>query len=861
MTDTEQLTAATLYRLRWSLRLTRAGMVAERAARAFWPVSTLLLALATAFAFGLQDHMSEVALWVLAGLWLLALAVFAVLGFRRFHWPTSAEALDRLDRTLPGRPIAAMTDAQALGAADAGSVHVWRAHLQRMADRARGARPVSPDLRLSSRDRFALRYVAATGFVMAMMFGTLGRVTEVADIGMGGTAAQAAAGPAWEGWVEPPTYTGRPSLYLNDIAAETLDIPEGSRITLRLYGEPDAISVSETLSALSPVAAKEDGSAAEPQSVRAVEFEAVRSGTLTVDGAGGRSWDITVLDDTAPLVTLAGEVKREADGQMSQPFTASDDYAVVRGRAEFTLDLDAMDRRHGLAAEPEQRETLIFDLPMPISGSRADFTEALVENASKHPWANLPVRMTFFVEDARGQLGQSETQSLPLPGRRFFDPLAAALIEMRRDLLWTHDNGHRTSQVLRAITNEPEGLFRNQRAYLMLRVAMRRLDTGLAQGPLSTDLRDEIAEALWEIAVLVEDGGLSDALERMQRAQERLSEAIRNGASPEEIQELMDELRQATDEYIRMLAERGETDPADRFTQDQPSQQITGDQLQEMMDEIQRLMEEGRMAEAQELLEQLNRMMQNLRVTQGQGGEGMQSPGQQAMRDLQDTLRQQQGLSDETFRDLQNQFGQQGQQDLDGQQPGEQQGQQGEGQQGEGQQGQDGEGSGPGQGSLADRQRALRDQLRGQLGNLPGSGEDADEARRRLGDAGRAMDEAEEALRQGDRSGALDRQAEAIENLREGMRNLGEALAQEQRERMPGQQGEAFGEAGREVPRDPLGRSAGQSGRLGTDENLLQGEDIYRRAQDLLDEIRRRSGDQSRPLLELDYLKRLLDRF
>jgi hypothetical protein len=33
------------------------------------------------------------------------------------------------------------------------------------------------------------------------------------------------------------------------------------------------------------------------------------------------------------------------------------------------------------------------------------------------------------------------------------------------------------------------------------------------------------------------------------------------------------------------------------------------------------------------------------------------------------------------------------------------------------------------------------------------------------------------------------------------------------------------------------------------------------RARDLLDEIRRRSGDLGRPELELDYLRRLLDRF
>jgi hypothetical protein len=58
-----------------------------------------------------------------------------------------------------------------------------------------------------------------------------------------------------------------------------------------------------------------------------------------------------------------------------------------------------------------------------------------------------------------------------------------------------------------------------------------------------------------------------------------------------------------------------------------------------------------------------------------------------------------------------------------------------------------------------------------------------------------------------------------------------------------------------------LGREPGANGRIGTDEQLLQGDDVYRRARELLDEIRRRSSDQTRPDQELDYLKRLLDRF
>jgi hypothetical protein len=50
-------------------------------------------------------------------------------------------------------------------------------------------------------------------------------------------------------------------------------------------------------------------------------------------------------------------------------------------------------------------------------------------------------------------------------------------------------------------------------------------------------------------------------------------------------------------------------------------------------------------------------------------------------------------------------------------------------------------------------------------------------------------------------------------------------------------------------------------GRIGTDEQMLQGEDPYRRALDLLEELRRRSGELGRSEEERDYLRRLLDQF
>ncbi len=67
---------------------------------------------------------------------------------------------------------------------------------------------------------------------------------------------------------------------------------------------------------------------------------------------------------------------------------------------------------------------------------------------------------------------------------------------------------------------------------------------------LTDNVQAEVALALWDLAVQLEEGSLNSARARLERAQERLEEAMRNGASDEEIAELMQELREATSDYM-----------------------------------------------------------------------------------------------------------------------------------------------------------------------------------------------------------------------------------------------------------------------------------------------------------------------
>ncbi len=860
MSEQRDLPTEAATRLRWPLRLTFAGLLSERVVRAFWPFWSILIVALAALMLGLQDALPLEAVWTL-GLAFIVGGLWALMhGARHFDLPSAGEALDRLDRTLPGRPITAIADHQAIGAGDVGSEAVWAAHLERMAARLKNVRAPQPDLQLSRRDPFALRYVALLALTVAILFGSLLRVTSVSELTPGGQAL--ASGPAWEGWVEPPVYTGQPSLYLNDIDRVGFSVPEGSRVTIRFYGEVGALLLSETVSGRTSDVA--------PASDPVQTFDVAMSGTIGIEGPGGRTWEIEASDDAPPEVEFDGPIAQGQGGRMEAPFTARDDYGVSAGQMTITLDPAEADRRYGLAVDPEPREPIVLDLPMTISGDRTEFTELVVDDFSEHPFANLPVSATLTVTDALGQEGLSAPQYATLPGRRFFDPLAKAIIEQRRDLLWNRINAARVAQVLRAVSHRPDDVFRSETAYLKLRFAVRRLETRVSLDRMTDDSITETADALWAIAVEIEEGDLGDALERLRRAQDRLSEAIENGATDEEIAELMQELREAMQDYMQQLAEQ-QGDQDQQQAQNGEMQEITGDQLQDMLDRLQELMEQGRTAEAQQLLEQLRQMMENMQVARGQ--QGQQSPGDQAMEGLAETLREQQGLSDEAFRDLQEQFnpdaqaGQSQQNEgRDGDQGrGQQHGQQGQGQSGEDPGDQRGQGSQQGQSdqqSLADRQQALRNELDRQTRSLPGAGTpEGDAARDSLGRAGEAMEGAEEALRDEDFAGALDNQADAMEALREGMRELAEQMAEQQQQQQNGQQGQTAGRNDPQGSRDPLGRDTGENGRIGTDEQLLQGEDVYRRARELLDEIRRRSGQQERPTEELDYLKRLLERF
>jgi uncharacterized protein (TIGR02302 family) len=372
----------------------------------------------------------------------------------------------------------------------------------------------------------------------------------------------------------------------------------------------------------------------------------------------------------------------------------------------------------------------------------------------------------------------------------------------------------------------------------------------------SDDALREVVAGLWALAVTIEDGNITDVDKALRAAQDALKQALERGASDEEIKKLTEDLRAALDNFMRQLAEQMRNNPQALARPLDPNTRVMRQQdLNNMIERMERLSRSGDKDAAKQLLEQLQQMLENLQMAQpGQSGDGDM---EQALNELGDVIRKQQQLRDKTFKQ-----GQDSRRDR-------MHGKQGDQSMGDLQQDQQG---------LRDRLKKLQQELakrgmgqgqrgqkgeKGQKGQQGEQGQDGDtqagDGGDSLGEADSAMDDAGGKLGEGNADGAVDSQGKALEAMRKGAQSLAEAMQQGDGDgqgdgpgNRPGRQ-QSGGNAS-----DPLGRPL-HGREFGDDLTVkIPGEIDVQRARRILEELRRRLADPARPQIELDYLERLL---
>jgi uncharacterized protein (TIGR02302 family) len=838
---------------RQALRLSRLALIAEGLARALWPAFTavcFVLAAALMGGFALLDPSAHrIAVLVTIGL----IAATLLWGALRFRMPTRAAAARRLDASNPTHPIATLGDALSAGRDDDISQRLWVEH-QRRAERAAALlRAAAPDLRLARFDRWALRMFAPS-LVIAGLLGAgeswlerLETLFAPAPEAPGTIVTAATRVPMVEGWAISPAYTGMGTLYLNKLAEVGVEmrLPEGSELIIRVTDLGDTPEISAPGLTAFEGFTDFGGALAEARGVLTGSGRV----EITGDGAVLAGWDIIVVPDAAPEISIAEAPGSTPAGALEVNFEARDDYGIDTAWAEI-VPMGGIVPGKGLDLEP-----ITFALPMPIAGRALEVADSAVHDLGDHPWAGAWVELTLFAEDGAGQQTTAGPITLRLPGRRFTHQLARSLVEQRRELAMDFEQGIRALDVLQAVTRRPEEIFDdNSGAYLGVRMAIRRLANGVAVDRVSK-ATPEVVDILWLAALSLEDGDLSSVLERLRSAEEALRRALESGTD-EDMRRAMEELRAAMQEYIEEMIRQALERGLEQGDQDANGEQqmMSQQDLEEMLDELQRRAESGLRDQARDMLSELSRMLENLQAGRQQQQHG---GGQRALEALQEMIQRQRDLADETFDELR-------QQRRNGQRSGRS-GRGGEpqpGERGEGEGGEFSPGGEPGrQGGLAAQQEALRRALEELAGQLPG-GEgpgSRDATRQALEDAARAMGEARDDLNNRAPGDAVEDQMEALDRLNEGAEALAEALSNGQGD-TANRSGRRDGEA-RDKENDPFDRPAGAFGAIDGRDTDVPDRSVLDRARKVLEELRRRAAEPHRPRIELDYLDRLMDQF
>jgi uncharacterized protein (TIGR02302 family) len=879
-------------RVRWS----RLALLGERIWEALlWPFVVACAFLLVSL-LGAWSLLPPLAHRVLLGAFGLAL-VASLLPLFRLSIPTRGEALRRLEKTanIKHRPASSYEDR--LGSTPPKETALlWAAHRERLSRLVSKLKPSWPAPRTDRKDPYAIRSALLLALVAAVFAaGADGWGRLKSAFSPAATAAPSLV--RLDAWVTPPIYTGAAPIVLADgsetigTGAETfraLSVPERSSLIVRAHA-PQGESVSLTTS-------KDDGTGAKTIEPKAagnqglVEFNVALRSPLSADvkigGATVAKWRFDLIKDEAPTISLLGNPSTMPRGALRLVYRADDDNGVASAEARFAL---ADDEAANFTKTPEQDDDDKADagplveppvMPLQLPRANAKHVEGRAsQDLTSHPWAGLKVSMTLIARDQAEQAGQSGPYEFVLPERNFTKPLAKAVVEQRKKLVRDPNSAPNVARALDALTIGGEKVIEDTTVYLAMRDTFWRL-----QSDQSRESIVSVVDQLWSVALRIEDGDLPEAERDLKTAQDALQKALQENAPPDQIKRLVEELREAMSRYLQALAsqaqEKGNMPPQ----QSQNGDQLVSQQdLDKMLKSIEELAKSGSKELAERMLSELKDVLERLQTGNFAENAKQQRAGRM-MKDLNDVVSQQQKLLDDTFNakreQNKNQAGGGGGDQFEVSPPG-QPFEFGPGMEmsplfdlpGEGEQGaQKGQGNSLKQGApqgqsrtereqpqgeggsqnaqLGQRQQELRDKLQSLIDRFRMDGGDAPS---QMEGAKDAMEDAKEAIGEGALDRATQNQSLALDRLRKGAQSMAEQMM-EQGEMQAGQ---GPGNNGR----DPLGRPD-RSNRpdLGLSVKVPDEIDIQR-AREVLDELRRRLGDPSRPTIELDYLERLIRAF
>ena len=579
-------------------RWTAFALLVERAGAPLAALAGVVALFVTASWLGLFAYLGPVARMGVTGLFLVVM-VAAALPLLRIRWPQESEIRARLDASRPEahRPLAALAD-RPVAANDPLALALWQAHRDRAHDALDRLQAHSGDARLRETDPRALRAAVLLALVASAFVAGDERPQRLAQAFDWTTPRVPPVPPRLDVWIDPPAYTGRPPIFLTGAVTiapdEVIRAPVGSILTIRSTRPVDsAADPSSPLSLVPDVGLTEPKAPAASGGEAPAKPAADRPGVQTIrrqlnadataeiqrDGQRLARYRFAVIPDLKPTVVLKSAMAEQGSRERQQPaglrltYALGDDYGIAKAELGITPV-----RKAG-----ERGKRTLYPPPAATIPLRLGDGDLLIATED-HPWAGLEVEVRLIVEDDIGQMAESETRRVVLPRRPFSQPLARALVEQRGKLVVNPDDRQDVAYGFAALLFAPEIFTPNIGEFL----ALDTLRQGLRTARSDERLR-EIADQIYDYALYIENGDMTEAERRLREAEARLREALERGATQQEIKRLAEELRRAMDEFLREFAERAlrEQDRAETDREPNPADRmLTQRDLQDMLRKI-----------------------------------------------------------------------------------------------------------------------------------------------------------------------------------------------------------------------------------------------------------------------------------
>ncbi|AHK71929.1 hypothetical protein AD931_03665 [Gluconobacter oxydans] len=425
-----------------------------------------------------------------------------ITGLRRVP-PVSIPVADRRiehDSKLAYQPLLSLTDRPAF-AGNGEQSAIWSRHVERVTASLGTLRVGLPHPETSLHERLALIAVPLAIVVAAVLGGT--HTPSRLHAGMiPGVDDDSIPLPTLQAWIDRPSYAPGAPIFLSATGRNTLDVPQGAILNATItgaHGKP----------ALHGIAS------AEQNRLDAESWNShgtlQQSGTISIIVRGRTlgSWRVKVEPDLPPTVTWDGKPgPQKDDWRTGLPWHVHQTYGVASLEAEINL--------------PGLTRGRILRVPIPLDGQPKDAKGVATPDLSSDPFAGMEVEGRLHARSASGRESRSDIVKFQIAARKFTDPLARALVALRRRLMLGQQRASQAAAELNLLTQTTD-----ERAIL----ATLGLEIASLQKDAPDGSADRVPGELWALALYLDDlrrdgPDIADAAAEVRAAQQGVQQQL-----------------------------------------------------------------------------------------------------------------------------------------------------------------------------------------------------------------------------------------------------------------------------------------------------------------------------------------------